>query len=123
MRRNEHNLNTQWDAQLSYLLSTALANYEFERIGGGNFATVEFQQGIKNYVPEGHTFKAFPIQFTHCDSDRIITHIYGNPTGKDIITARGDQCRLALRVKVVQYPENVSAVWVMVAVRARGAAK
>ena len=42
LRRNEHNLNTNWDAQLSYLLSTALANYEFERIGGGNFATVEF---------------------------------------------------------------------------------
>ena len=61
LRRNEHNINTQWDAQLSYLLSTALANYEFERIGGGNFATTEFQHGIKNYVPEGHTFKAFPI--------------------------------------------------------------
>jgi len=42
LRRNEHNLNTNWDAQLSYLLSTALANYEFERIGGGNFATTEF---------------------------------------------------------------------------------
>merc|ERR1712156_625176 len=76
LRRNEHNINTQWDAQLSYLLSTALANYEFERIGGGNFATTEFQHGIKNYVPEGHVFKAFPIQFTHTDSDRIITHMY-----------------------------------------------
>ena len=63
---------------MSYLLSTALANYEFERVGGGNFATTEFQHGIKNYVPEGHTFKAFPIQFTHSDSDRIITHVYGN---------------------------------------------
>lgn len=73
-------------------------------------------------MPEGHTFKAFPIQFTHCDSDRIIAHIYGNPTGKEIMIARGDQCRLAIRVKVVQYPENVSAVWVMMAVRTRGSA-
>jgi len=61
MRKGEHNLSTQWDAQLSYLLSTALANYEMERIGGSNFAATEFQHGIKNYVPDGHTFKAFPI--------------------------------------------------------------
>ena len=123
LRRNEHNINTQWDAQLSYLLSTALANYEFERIGGGNFATTEFQHGIKNYVPEGHTFKAFPIQFTHCDSDRIITHIHNNQVGREIIMARGDQCRLALRVKITQYPENVSAVWIMIASRSRGASR
>ena len=43
------------------MLSTALANYEYERVGGGSFASKEFQEGIKNYVPEGHTFKAFPI--------------------------------------------------------------
>lgn len=61
VRRNEHHMSTQWDSQMSYLLSTALANYEFERIGGGSFAGEEFQHGIKNYVPEGHTFKAFPI--------------------------------------------------------------
>ena len=54
------------------MLSTAVANYEFERIGGHGFAQEEFQQGVKNYVPEGHTFKAFPIQFIHFDSDRMI---------------------------------------------------
>jgi len=30
-----------------------------------------------------------------------------------------DQVRHALRVKVVSYPENVSAVWVIIAVRFR----
>lgn len=33
--------------------------------------------------------------------------------------ARGDQVKHAIRVKVVPYPENVFAVWVMVAVRFR----
>ena len=33
------------------------------------------RQIIKNYVPEGHTFKAFPIQFTHFDTERMIYHI------------------------------------------------
>lgn len=61
IRRNEHHMSTQWDNQMSYLLSTALANYEYERVGGGSFAAEEFQHGVKNHVPEGHTFKAFPI--------------------------------------------------------------
>lgn len=46
--------------------------------------------GIKNYVPEGHTFKAFPIQFTHFDSDRMVSHIYTNKTGQEIFLAQGD---------------------------------
>ena len=119
VRRNDHNMGTEWDSQLSYMLSTALANYEYERIGGSNFASQEFQHGIKNYVPEGHTFKAFPIQFTHFDTDRMIQHIYGSQAGKDVLLARGDQCRLAIRVKIALYPENISAVWVMLSARLR----
>ena len=121
VRKNDHGLNTQWDAQLSYLLSTALANYEYERVGGGNFASIEFQHGIKNYVPEGHTFKAFPIQFTHYDTDRMVMHIAGSEVGRQVLNAKGDQCRHAIRVKIAAYPENVSAVWLMLAVRTRGA--
>lgn len=50
----------------------------------------------------------------------MIHHIYGNKVGKDIILVKGsDQVRHALRVKVVSYPENVSAVWVIVAARYR----
>ena len=33
IRMNDEHLATHWDNQLSYLLSTALINYEFERIG------------------------------------------------------------------------------------------
>ena len=119
VRKNDHNLSTQWDNQLSYLLSTALANYEYERVGGGSFAADEFQHGIKNYVHEGHTFKAFPIQFTHFESDRMIQHIYASKVGAEVFMAKGEQVRHAIRVKIVQYPENVSAVWVMFAVRSR----
>jgi hypothetical protein len=70
-------------------------------------------------VPEGHTFKAFPIQFTHFESERMIQHIYANKVGAEVFLARGDQVRHAVRVKIVQYPENISAVWVMLAVRSR----
>jgi centrosomal protein CEP76 len=46
-------------------------------------------------------------------------HIYNNKVGKEILTARGDQMKHAIRVKIVVYPENVSAVWIMLAVRFR----
>lgn len=97
-----------------------MSNYEFERISGQTFADDEFQASIKNYVPEGHTFKAFPIQFTHYDTERIIHHIFSNKVGKEIIMIKGsDQVRHAIRVKVVVYPENISAVWVVIAARYR----
>jgi len=49
----------------------------------------------------------------------MISHIYANKVGAEVFMARGDQCRHALRVKIVQYPENISAVWVMLATRSR----
>ena len=75
---------------------------------------------MKNHVPDGHTFKALPVQFTHFDTDRMMHHIYNNKVGKEILTVRGgDQMKHAIRVKIVVYPENVSAVWVMLACRYR----
>lgn len=42
MRRNDEHLSTSWDNHMSYLLSSALINYEHERLGGSNFGTDEF---------------------------------------------------------------------------------
>lgn len=61
IRMNDEHLSTSWDNHLGYLLSTALVNYEYERVGGVTFANEEFQSSIKNYVPESHTFKALPV--------------------------------------------------------------
>jgi hypothetical protein len=54
-------MSTNWDNKLSHILSTALMNYETERIGGKPFGEAEFEQSIKTHIPNGHTFKAFPI--------------------------------------------------------------
>jgi centrosomal protein CEP76 len=58
---NDEHLPTSWDQHLSYLLSTALANYELERVGGVTLANEEFQHAVKLHVPDGHTFKALPL--------------------------------------------------------------
>jgi len=73
-------------------------------------------------VPSGHTFKAFPVQFSHFDADQMMLHISQNKIGSEVLHARGETVRHAVRVKLAIYPENVCAVWVMVAVRYRGSA-
>ena len=117
LRRDEVGEDTKWDSQLSYLLSTALVNYEMERLASVTFAGDEFKAAVKHYVPEGHTFKAFPIQFNHFDVGKMSVAILKNRVGYEVLSAKGDSVRHAMRVKVVPYPEGVCAVWVMLAVR------
>ena len=121
LRKTETHLSTLWDPTLSYLLSPALANYELERVAGITFANEEFQSSIKNYVPEGHSFKAFPIQFNNMNVEHIALALAKSRTGYEVICTKGDEVRLGLRVKVVVYPENICAVWVMLASRFRAA--
>jgi hypothetical protein len=101
LRMNDERMSTQWDSELSYILGGALSNYELERVGGVTMGNEEFQAAVKNHVPEGHTFKALPVQFTHLDSERMMQHIISNKVGKEVLLARGDQVRLSVRVKIV----------------------
>lgn len=117
--RNHLDLLTFWDDELGYLLTPALANYELERIGSVTFGSEEFQDSIHNYVPDGHTFKAYPYQFSHMDAGRMLTSLVQSQVARDILETRGDTVRLVVRVKVVAYPEETFVAWVMLAVRYR----
>ena len=125
-------LTTVWDDHLSYLLTPALVNYEMERlckylyiyiyiyiIGGNTFGNEEFQSSVNNSVPEGHTFKAFPVQVQGLESEKALNTIKQSQVGYEIIQTKGDLVRFALRAKVVLYPQNVSALWIILAVRYR----
>ena len=63
-------MTTQWDDELCYLLSPALAAYEHEHSLGVSVGNEEFQNAIRRNVPDGHTFKGFPIQFIHRNAAR-----------------------------------------------------
>lgn len=63
-------LATVWDDHLSYLLSSALSAYELERCSGVSCGNEEFQDAVRRAVPDGHTFKGFPIHFLHCNARR-----------------------------------------------------
>ena len=77
----------------------------------------EFDQAVKLSIPDGHSFKAFPIQFLHRNARKVFAACMKACVAEEIVTCRGDQVKLALRVKVIAYPENAVATWVMLACR------
>ena len=104
------------DPQLSYLLAPALGAYEAERVTGSAVGASEFQQAIKRYVPVGHTFKGFPHHFTSVHPPAVLDALLKAAPCSDILQCRGDHVKLAVRARVYPYPDDVCAVWVMLAV-------
>ncbi|XP_042173954.1 centrosomal protein of 76 kDa isoform X3 [Oncorhynchus tshawytscha] len=117
--RKDLGLATVWDDHLSYVLSSALAAYELERCTGTSCGNEEFQDAVRRAVPDGHTFKGFPIHFLHHNARRAFATCLRSPFCDEIVCCRGDHVRLAVRVRVFAYPESACAVWVMFACKYR----
>jgi hypothetical protein len=116
--RSANGLATHWDPNLSFLLSPALLSYETGRITGSTAGATDFQQSIRNSVPEGYSFKGFPIQFAHLAPARMMGDLLRARVAAEMIDIQGgvDSVRFALRALVSAYPERVCSVWVMIAV-------
>ncbi|CAG6016066.1 centrosomal protein of 76 kDa isoform 2-T2 [Menidia menidia] len=117
--RKDLDLATVWDDHISYLLSSALSAYEMERCTGVSCGNEEFQDAVRRAVPDGHTFKGFPIHFLHCNARRAFAICLRSSFCEEIVCCRGDNVRLAVRVRVFPYPENACAVWLMFACKYR----
>ncbi|XP_067248886.1 centrosomal protein of 76 kDa isoform X2 [Chanodichthys erythropterus] len=117
--RKDLGLATVWDDHLSYLLSAALSAYELERCTGVSCGNEEFQDAVRRAVPDGHTFKGFPIHFLHRNARRAFATCLRSPFCEEIVCCRGDHVRLAVRVRVFAYPESACAVWIMFACKYR----
>jgi len=108
---------------MGYLLNSALVAYELERQHGiaskGTPNLDDFHACIKKDVPEGHTFKGFPIHFNHVNTKRIVTALRKDKLSTDIMECTGDVVRFGIRVKIVSYPEDVLSVWLMICVKYR----
>ncbi|EKX35199.1 hypothetical protein GUITHDRAFT_118642 [Guillardia theta CCMP2712] len=117
-RRGINGLATHWDEELCQLLSPALTAYEAERVYGSASGLADFQQSIRNAVPDDFSFKGFPIQFCHLSAPRMLEDLLRAKAAAEIVSLQGgvDRVRFAVRSHVVVYPERVCAVWVMLAV-------
>ena len=118
IQRKELGLSTSWDEGLSYVLTQALASYETERTTGlASVGNEEFDQAIKLAIPDGHSFKAFPIQLVHRNARKAFAAMLKAPVCSDIVACKGDQVKMAIRVRIFTYPENTVATWIMLACR------
>ena len=113
--RNSEGKITTWDSQLGYLLNQALVSYEIQRLSGQKVLEEEFTSCIQNYIPTGATFKAFPIQFNHYDPNKMIIAITKSKVGYEVLSTGEAGVKHSVCAKIVPYPENISAVWVMIA--------
>jgi len=117
--REDNDLSTHWNEDLSHLLLPALSAYELERAAGVTINNDEFQQAIRHAVPSGFTFKGFPSQFNHLNVKGIFRECMKSNVCSDVILCHGDSIHLALKVKITTYPEDVIAVWIMFACQYR----
>ncbi|XP_075252623.1 centrosomal protein of 76 kDa-like [Convolutriloba macropyga] len=113
--RSSLELDSVFDAGLAYILQPALSSYEMERSLGVSVGSDEFQNAIRQYIPDGETFKGCPLQVDTVNAKRVFNRCMKSQSCEEIISCRGDSVRLAARVKVVAFPENAVAVWLMLA--------
>lgn len=114
-------MTTTWDGTLGFLLAPILVGYETERVVGAPVGLSECQAGVRGSVAadKRHTFKGFPVQFSHTSPHRMFNALMRSKMAIEIIECIGDVVRHGIRVKIVPYPEDVCAVWLMIAVKYR----
>jgi hypothetical protein len=94
-----------------------------------SFGNDDFQDSIRRVVPKGSQFKGYPACFGHTHQQEIWRHLTALPARNgnnqptsiplDLISTRGSSVHFGVRVRVFPFPEGISAVWVMLAVRAK----
>ncbi|GAA48487.1 centrosomal protein of 76 kDa [Clonorchis sinensis] len=117
-----------WDEELCRMMSPVLAGFEADHLLACMALEAEMSSSttcqlearlnmaaIHNYVPEGYTFKAYPIQVLHTNPKRILQTSVRSRLCRDILTCHGIDVRLGLCVLVYSYAEEATATWVMFA--------
>lgn len=125
-QRYAKDLQSSFDEQLSVLLQSSLASYEFDRITGISYGNTDFQSSIRSYVHHGECFKAYPTCFNHCNIEIMRRILSKTSIFVDILHTKSNPikgghrlpypARFGLRVKVFPYPRDLYAVWVIFAV-------
>jgi centrosomal protein CEP76 len=117
-KRRVKGLYTTWNRELSFYLLTALNSYEMERLYGiSQIDNSFFQESIKRFVPDGHTFKGFPCMFTSQDTcSEALEVLARQELPRSILNLHAPNSQFALAVRCFAYPENICVIWIMLAV-------
>ncbi|VEL32644.1 unnamed protein product [Protopolystoma xenopodis] len=140
-----------WDAQLGRLLGPLISQMQAKKKRVGQLADVPISwpnigdigedddalcmSAIRSHVPEGHTFKAYPLQvglallyqqlcspimhpkciLLHAHPRRAFSTALRSQFFREILSCRGDHIRLALKAKIYALAESAVTVWLVFA--------
>ena len=106
-------LRTEWEPRLRPALGMALSSYELQRAVGAQYGQSTFESIIKQFCRDGAVFQGFPIQFNHTRTDAYFPALLQQKVCRDMAAVA--TARFAVRAHIVPYPEDVLAVWVIIA--------
>jgi hypothetical protein len=101
-----------------------------DRAVGCSFGNDDFQTSIKRCVKRGECFKAYPTCFSYVNIPSILTALSRTSAFQDVVRSSSKHSfsytgvsdsvspttRHGLRIRITDYPDNICAVWIVVAV-------
>merc|ERR1712032_359825 len=113
LHREAAGLPTTFNSHLSQLLHVALVNYELERLGITRQTSL-FESLILRVCAADHVFRAVPVQFNHLRVSLFWPTLSDRPAAREVLAvpAPGE---VAVRARVVAYPEGAVAAWILIA--------
>merc|ERR1712150_192912 len=113
--REAMGLPTIFDGHLGQLLHVALVNCELDRVGSPCHAHV-FENLLRRICSADEVFRAVPVQFNHLRVSLFWSTLSSHIVVRELLSAPPSSF-FALRIHLVSYPENATAVWVSLGVR------
>ena len=107
---------TEFDESMSYILTPAVSKWEIEKVYELKSSQEELVAAIYNVIPDGHIFKAFPVETRSINPQEVFSNVMQNKITKNMIDTNSNELKFALKTKVTPYPEKITVVWTILAI-------
>eukprot|EP01062_Namystynia_karyoxenos_P069434 TRINITY_DN64932_c0_g1_i1.p1 TRINITY_DN64932_c0_g1~~TRINITY_DN64932_c0_g1_i1.p1 ORF type:complete len:694 (+),score=214.44 TRINITY_DN64932_c0_g1_i1:101-2083(+) len=117
--RDALGLPSAWDQARAYCMAQHLWKCEMEKLTGQPMEDQTFASAVRNTIPPGSTFAAYPVHFAHRSPTRMLARMARDKRIQQVLELRGVDLRLTVRVKMFVYADDALSVWVMLAASSR----
>ena len=115
--REQNNLTCSWNENMAHILRQSLWRLEMQKLGYEctNSAN-HFELGVQRMIPKGHSFRAFPLNFSFFHSMTLFEKLKEISYCREILLTRGNNVRMALNVQIFPYGDEIASMWIIIAV-------
>ena len=77
---------------------------------------ISVNHSLKSWLPKNFSFRGIPTEFRSTDANKIVDTLLKSGDIKDILQKVSQpSTRYGIRCKIISYPEDRLAVWIMLA--------